>query len=214
MSEQTSENPMVTIELVGMESYTTLRHSYRKGEPYAVTRTQWAALKNESHPNTGQPIFRECKGKGSAPIKLASESVEGSGITITHNTRDGTKNSGVDEHNGPGPNDLSNADLRRAGLLGEVDTGAIEVIEAEGPVSGPSGHEDLDLDEEEAVTLRGAEVDELDVDEEPADQEPAAEAPTAQTKRAAPKIMRPGPRNAALKDKLPAPKVGDDEVQV
>jgi hypothetical protein len=227
------KHPMVNVQIVkDGASYTDLKRSYKSGEVYALKREEWDippfGLKYQMHPITNKPIFREVVKKATAHAESTErpDRVEGK-ITITHNV----PNEGTDK---PGPNDLASADLKAAGLSDEVDTGEGVTIEEEAGPETPVDLSDLDDPDNEGVTLRDAvppaeitiehaipDADKVVVSATPAPevQEPTAKAPTAPPKPPTAKkvvVARPGPRNAALKDKLPAPapKSPDDEVQV
>ena len=157
MSTDTPEfqNPMVTVELTGLSSYTTLTQTFRQGEPANVSREQWASFQQEVHPNTGHPIFVLSGQKGTTPEPTLTPVPATVGITVVHNTPDGSKNGNTAHERGdrgdttqPGPNDMSRADLRIAGLDSEVDTG---VFVENDDTSGPSGHDGLDEVDDETV---------------------------------------------------------------
>lgn len=152
MSEITDTNPpspTVIVELVGGESYTTLTRTFRNDGPIEIPRELWEegahSLQKQIHPGSGLLLFREVGSLLLLTPPIIEALNESGEIKITHKTNDGTKNGNHASERGPGPNDMTTADLPSTGI--ELDTGADVTLE-EG-LNGPSGYEGLDDEEPE-----------------------------------------------------------------
>jgi hypothetical protein len=176
----------VNVKLAEGSSYTTLTRSFRKGEVYRLPAREWDKLKSATHPVTGKAVFATTDDEHTAEQGESTERadvVKGGGITISHNPPKGMTPEQMDK---AGLHAFA-AHARRDSHPQDVDTGADMVGKAEAEdYQGPSGHDGLDDD------------DEVTVGEAPAPVSTAAPAPAPKGKV----VVRPGPRNSALKDKL------------